>query len=576
MNNKSNKNGFTLIEILSIITILSVITLLVMPNLGETLSSKKDREFEKVKELIQNAAKTYHIFNNEVYNIPVKQLVEEKYITLGENNEILDDCIRIVQDNDGFKLYKYVSCEITNVFFDIKLNGGVQETKYNGEYQASEKIYLEEPVKEGYEFKGWYLAKGNSFLKGNMLVMGDTETLIYATWERKVKFTIDYDGGISDKTYNEFYYIGDTLNLIKPNKEGYTFSGWKVVGDSIISGNYLTIGNDDVVIKAIWTPNIYNITYELNGGVINDDAPINVTYGTIIELIEPTRKGYKFTGWSSSNGFLNDNIFTPISSDVVLIANWQLDGFLAYETLQSLCVDSTTCSANNLLKDIDGNIRYYGSNPKNYISFNNEVWRIIGLFNVKTNTSTEELRLKIVKSEVLSSSKAFNSSNSNVWKGSYIESYLNGNTSSKYYYSLDMVAKSHIGSVIWNTGGVPYSVSMKPENVYTQEKKVQTAQSIVGLISLSDYGYAGGSKCTAIENSTCGNDNWLKTNNKYWTMTPSSEFTFISWYVDSLGLAYGDTVINANYVRPVVYLNADIRILGTGENTSEGIYKIVN
>ena len=33
----------------------------------------------------------------------------------------------------------------------------------------------------------------------------------------------------------------------------------------------------------------------------------------------------------------------------------------------------------------DENIRYYGSNPDNYVSFNNELWRIIGVFgnNVK-------------------------------------------------------------------------------------------------------------------------------------------------------------------------------------------------
>ncbi len=33
----------------------------------------------------------------------------------------------------------------------------------------------------------------------------------------------------------------------------------------------------------------------------------------------------------------------------------------------------------------DQNIRYYGSNPNNYVSFNNELWRIIGVFgnNVK-------------------------------------------------------------------------------------------------------------------------------------------------------------------------------------------------
>ena len=29
----------------------------------------------------------------------------------------------------------------------------------------------------------------------------------------------------------------------------------------------------------------------------------------------------------------------------------------------------------------DQNVRYYGSDPNNYVSFNNELWRIIGVFN---------------------------------------------------------------------------------------------------------------------------------------------------------------------------------------------------
>ena len=43
--------------------------------------------------------------------------------------------------------------------------------------------------------------------------------------------------------------------------------------------------------------------------------------------------------------------------------------------------------SNNLKIDntVDQNIRYYGSNPNNYVKFNNELWRIIGVFgnNVK-------------------------------------------------------------------------------------------------------------------------------------------------------------------------------------------------
>ena len=48
----------------------------------------------------------------------------------------------------------------------------------------------------------------------------------------------------------------------------------------------------------------------------------------------------------------------------------------------------------------DNNLRYVGANPNNYVSFNNELWRIIGVFNnIDDGTGMTETRLKIVRNE---------------------------------------------------------------------------------------------------------------------------------------------------------------------------------
>ena len=48
----------------------------------------------------------------------------------------------------------------------------------------------------------------------------------------------------------------------------------------------------------------------------------------------------------------------------------------------------------------DNNLRYVGANPNNYVSFNNELWRIIGVFNnIDDGTGKKETRLKIIRSE---------------------------------------------------------------------------------------------------------------------------------------------------------------------------------
>ena len=49
---------------------------------------------------------------------------------------------------------------------------------------------------------------------------------------------------------------------------------------------------------------------------------------------------------------------------------------------------------------VDNSLRYVGADPNNYVSFNNELWRIIGAFNnIDNGTGTKETRLKIIRDE---------------------------------------------------------------------------------------------------------------------------------------------------------------------------------
>ena len=50
----------------------------------------------------------------------------------------------------------------------------------------------------------------------------------------------------------------------------------------------------------------------------------------------------------------------------------------------------------------DYNLRYMGANPKNYILFNNETWRIIGVFNAyNVDTKQNEKLVKIIRNTSL-------------------------------------------------------------------------------------------------------------------------------------------------------------------------------
>ena len=127
----------------------------------------------------------------------------------------------------------------------------------------------------------------------------------------------------------------------------------------------------------------------------------------------------------------------------------------------------------------DQNIRYYGSNPNNYVSFNNELWRIIGVFGNN---------VKLVRSEKLgnlswdsSASNINNGNGVNQWgestyedgtsyPGSDLMQYLNkmyyGGTSVTCYGgsknstttcptgTIDETSKSLIDYHTWNTGAI--------------------------------------------------------------------------------------------------------------------------
>ena len=85
--------------------------------------------------------------------------------------------------------------------------------------------------------------------------------------------------------------------------------------------------------------------------------------------------------------------------------------------------------------------RYIGSNPDNYIQFNNELWRIIGIF---------DGQLKIIRANSLEDSRGWGANNN--WSNS---NYLSG----EYYNSIDSNDQNKIDDYTWKLGGIPTDIS---------------------------------------------------------------------------------------------------------------------
>lgn len=129
----------------------------------------------------------------------------------------------------------------------------------------------------------------------------------------------------------------------KPGRLGYTFQGWvNSNGSEYLPGIGLT---SDINVYGTWSPKLYQIKFNLNGGKIPEDYEQKInswttekTYGVSVTAppFTPYRLGYSFAGWSNQtgslakvqpNGNIDDRYYNEVNGDqtninVTLYAQW--------------------------------------------------------------------------------------------------------------------------------------------------------------------------------------------------------------------------------------------------------------
>ena len=240
---------------------------------------------------------------------------------------------------------------------NIDLDGGTGNNQA-GSYKVGSNVTLIVPTKEGYDFSGWELISGNSILSGNTIAIGSEETTIKATWIKKVILTLNLDGGTITSNASGVYSRNTTITLGTPTKTGYDFSKWEVTaGDSVLSGNKLTIGTTDTTIKAVYTAKKYTVTYNANGGTVSGTSKsvtYNAKYGT---LPTPQRAGYSFLGWytaKTGGSKITETTIVKITSNQTIYAQWK-------ETLITYADLSKNYKCKNSSKGTSPYIEYSGN-----------------------------------------------------------------------------------------------------------------------------------------------------------------------------------------------------------------------
>ncbi len=203
-------------------------------------------------------------------------------------------------------------------------------------YTVLDDVVFPVPERKGYTFLGWAEVPENideSKLTSEMveeaadpyysIPAGTTgDKVLVPLWERntyKVEYLLD-GGKLEETNCNQYLYGGEGFDLHSPVKAHYVFSGWmdKSEGGKLYLDRFDDTTLDrNVVLSAVWTPEEYEITYDLNGGEFEGVYPSSYTYETeTFTLPVPVKDGYKFTGWSTVESVEYDPVLLALSFTV--------------------------------------------------------------------------------------------------------------------------------------------------------------------------------------------------------------------------------------------------------------------
>ena len=107
-----------------------------------------------------------------------------------------------------------------------------------------------------------------------------------------------------------------------PTKAGYSFSGWSTTDATVADGKF-TMPDKDVTLTGTWTKNSYKVTYKIDDVQYGDVDTVG--FGTEVTVREnPTKAGYSFSGWSTTDATVADGKFTMPDKDVTITGSWML------------------------------------------------------------------------------------------------------------------------------------------------------------------------------------------------------------------------------------------------------------
>ena len=287
------------------------------------------------------------------------------------------------------------------------------------------------------------------------------------------------------------------------------------------------------------------------------------TLGFVISILLCGTVGVYAATYIESNLITYDNTESGMTSDNVQGAIDEL-----YNTCFPPTAGDQILEDQPLEKD-EYECRYFftGANPNNYITFNNETWRIIS---VECDGRIKIMRIDIIANIV------WDETNSNNWaRPATLNTYLN----ETYYNSLNSIAKSQIVASNFSIGGDTWDNNNMSTQVSNENSNKWYGN--IALPTLSEYirTNSNKSKCGTVSlindnYSSCVSTGWMDNNDIWRVLTPYSGNSNSVFYINSYGnINYMRVYDSQDAVRPALYLSSEVKITG-GNGTQSNPYTI--
>ena len=460
------------------------------------------------------------------------------------------------------------------------------------------------------------MPKKRKFIILTILVVVLISLSIFYTYAYNV--TINKTTGTADLTYN--IDITDTSGTTVTVPAGKT----KLFDFNLTNNNGVTIKYalaysgtkpETVTIAQL------NTSKSTVSGTINNNTTKNIT----LAIVNKSDTNYTYT-IIPVKGYENGGNLSAPEGYTLITGTISIGPGTANDKIIDLAGDCTSWESgfSGVCKTNDHEYRYIGANVNNWVRFNNDMYRIIGVFDDNSHGQTGQYLVKLIAADTLTAASwgATNrasayttySTYNNNWKTANAnillnEYFLNATDTSTTYKSCsdwtyffsnnnyktkdcsNIVGygiqtanlRNYIQPVTWYLKGYN-SNSYSKQNFYTCERSDTTTISnctsgnsggyatkvenkSIGLMYVSDYLYASGyyasTNTAQASQQYYGQQNWLY-NGYEWTMTPVGSGSTFSFNVHDGGV-YHSNAGTPYALRPTFYLKANVMYeSGTG------------